>query len=129
MALEFFERIVKERIRKAQLSGEFDGLAGQGQPLAMDDDRGVPEDLRMAFKILKNADCRPPAIELRRDIVRLRDLIAGVDDSDGEWRATLVRNVNLKILRLNLIRSTSLAAEAAQLYAGENLGPESTSAE
>ena len=127
--MEFFEKIVEEKIQKAQKLGEFDGLAGQGKPLASDDDRGVPEDFRLVFKILKNADCLPPEIELRRDIVRLRDLISSVDDSDGDRRATLIRDVNIKILSLNLIRSTSLKAEAAKLYVGKKLGSRSTSAE
>ena len=47
-----FEKIVEERIRKAQREGHFDGLPGSGKPLPKDD-VNVPEDIRLAYKILK----------------------------------------------------------------------------
>ena len=51
-----FEKIIESRIKKAQADGAFDNLPGSGQPLNLDDDRHIPEDLRMAHKVLKNAD-------------------------------------------------------------------------
>jgi hypothetical protein len=125
MALDFFDKIVENRIREAHRSGEFEGLSGQGRPLVFDDELGVSDDPRLAFKILKNANCLPPEIELRRDIVCLRDLLRTIEDGDRSTR--LMRDVNMKILRLTLMRSTPLAPEAAQLYIGKMLGPESTS--
>jgi len=40
--------------------GDFDGLPGAGRPLVLDDDPLVPEDLRLAYRILKNAGFVPP---------------------------------------------------------------------
>jgi hypothetical protein len=74
----------------------------------------VPDDLRLTFKILKNADCLPPELDLRRDIIRLRDLLSTVHDS--ERRRALVGEVNMKILRLNLMRPVPLTSESARLY-------------
>ena len=51
-------------------AGEFDNLEGQGQPLKLEDDSHIPPELRMAYKILKNADCLPPELELRQEIVQ-----------------------------------------------------------
>jgi hypothetical protein len=55
-----FNRIVEERILSAQKKGQFSNLPGEGKPLDLPDDGHIPEDLRMAYKILKNADCLPP---------------------------------------------------------------------
>ena len=62
-----FQKIIEERIRKAQQKGEFENLKGTGEPLALEDDRFVPEDLRLAFKILKNASTE----ELKQVSLRL----------------------------------------------------------
>lgn len=48
---------VEKHIKDAQEKGDFDNLPGNGQPLSLDDDSAVPEDLRVAFRILKN-ECR-----------------------------------------------------------------------
>ena len=52
-----FEKIVEERIRRAQEKGEFKNLEGAGRPLNLAQDSHIPEDLRLSYKILKNADC------------------------------------------------------------------------
>ena len=59
--------IVEQRIQEAQARGEFDGLPGQGKPLELDDDRLVPQDVRVAYRILRNAGCVPPEVEALRD--------------------------------------------------------------
>ena len=55
MALSFFARIAEERIREAQKEGAFDNLPGKGKPLTLQDVSMVPEDLRMSYHILRNA--------------------------------------------------------------------------
>jgi hypothetical protein len=52
--------LVEQRIQEAQAGGEFDGLPGAGKPLDLDDeDPLVPEELRMARRILRNAGYTP----------------------------------------------------------------------
>ena len=63
-----FMKIVEERIRRAQKKGEFENLEGTGKPLNLADDQAVAEELRLAYKILKNADCLPPEIEVKKEI-------------------------------------------------------------
>lgn len=110
-----FEKIVEERIRRAFENGEFDNLEGTGEPLELEDDSNVPEDLRLAFKILKNAECLPPEVELRKDIERTEDLIAAMPETVEKYRA--LKKLNFLILKLNAMRRTSIGNEVPQLYA------------
>lgn len=53
-----FEKIVEERIKKAQQEGGFDNLEGTHKPLNFED-QNIPEEFRLAHKILKTPDfCR-----------------------------------------------------------------------
>lgn len=50
------EIIAERKIEEAIERGEFDDLPGAGQPLDLDDlDPSLPEELRLAYRILKNA--------------------------------------------------------------------------
>ncbi|TAK00010.1 DUF1992 domain-containing protein, partial [bacterium] len=64
MAWSFFHRIVEEKIVEAQRSGAFDNLPGKGKPLELEDLSWMPEDLRVAYHVLKNAHVLPPEVEL-----------------------------------------------------------------
>lgn|SRR5512141_687878 len=110
-----FEKIVEERIRRALAAGEFEDLAGKGEPLVLEDNSSVPEDLRLAFKILKNADCLPPEVELRKDIERTEDLIAAMPETVEKYRA--LKRLNFLIMKLNAMRRTSIGNEVPQRYA------------
>jgi len=112
-----FEKIIEERILQAQRRGEFENLPGSGKPLEIEDDRHIPEDLRLAYKILKNAGCIPPEIELKKEIHQTRDLLAAMDDTAQKYR-TLTR-LNYLILKLNCLRKTSVEREMPQLYAAK----------
>ena len=85
-----FDAIVEAKIAEAQRNGAFDGLPGAGKPLALDDDRLVPEELRMACRILKNAGFVPPEVEERKEASRLRQIVATVA-GEPEWRRALAR--------------------------------------
>jgi hypothetical protein len=110
-----YDKIIEERIKVAQKKGYFENLRGSGQPLVLEDDRHIPEDLRMAYKILKNADCIPPEIELKKEICRTEDLLAGVTDVHTKYR--LVKKLNFMIMKLNMLRPGSAEHEIPQHYA------------
>ena len=109
-----FEKIVEERIRKAQQKGEFNNLAGSGKPIALEDDRHVSEDLRLAHKILKNADCLPPEIELKKEIERTEELLDGMEDTAEKYRT--LKKLNFLIMKLNHISNRSIDFEVPQQY-------------
>lgn len=60
--------LVEEQIRKAQEKGAFDNLEGVGEPLVLEENPFVPEELRMVFKILKDNDFAPYWVELGKEI-------------------------------------------------------------
>jgi hypothetical protein len=112
-----FEKIIEERILQAQRRGDFDNLPGSGKPLEIEDDRHIPEDLRLAYKILKNAGCVPPEIELKKEIHQTRDLLTAMEDTAQKYR-TLTR-LNYLIFKLNCLRKTSVEREMPQYYAAK----------
>jgi len=103
----FFDRLVEERIREAQSDGMFDNLPGKGRPLNLDDDNGVPEDLRLTYKVLKNSNCLPIEMELRKEFFNLRKLLSAAIDEPT--RRELRRELNMIALNLNL-RTRHLAS-------------------
>jgi len=111
--MDWMRRIAGERIQEAQKEGLFDNLPGKGKPLTLDDDAGIPEDLRMTFKILKNSNCLPIELEIRKEIFNLRQLLnAAVDE---ETRRELRRELNLLTLELNVKRRGISALEVPQI--------------
>jgi hypothetical protein len=109
-----FERIVEERIKKAQYKGTFDDLPGTGKPLDFSDDTHIPEDLRLAYKILKNADCLPPEIELKKEIHCTEDLLINMKDTAERYR--IVKKLNFLIMKLNAIRNSDARFDMPQKY-------------
>ena len=112
--LNGFQKIIEERIKRAQRKGEFDNLPGTGEPLNFEDDYFVREDLRLAFKILKNADCVPPEIELKKEINQLEAMMSKMEGSAEKYK--LLKKLNFLIMKLNLNRNTSAEFEMPQQY-------------
>lgn len=74
------QKIAEERILEAEKAGILDDLPGAGKPLPDDLMENVPEDLRMAYRILRNAGCLPPELAERKEISRLVDLLENCND-------------------------------------------------
>jgi hypothetical protein len=55
--------IAERKIAEAISRGELDNLPGAGRPLELDDDALIPEDLRVAVRILKNAGLDATAVK------------------------------------------------------------------
>jgi hypothetical protein len=110
-----YAKIVEERILKAQQQGEFENLEGSGLPLEFEDVDHVPEDLRLAYKILKNADCLPPEVELRKEIERTEDLLEAMTDTMERYR--ILKKLNLLIMKLNLGRKGDARFDIPERYA------------
>ena len=111
---DIMDKIAEERIREAIERGDFDDLPGKGRPLDLEDDSHLPPDLRMAYKILKNADCLPPEIELRKEIRTTEALLAGIQDTQEKYKQ--MKKLNYLIMKLNMTRRTSMALEENQHY-------------
>ena len=97
----FLEVVAERKIREAMDRGEFANLPGAGKPLRLEDDSMIPEDLRVAYKILRNAGCIPPELEVRKEIVNLRDLLRTIGDEEGKRDA--IRELNYRLLKLGVM--------------------------
>ena len=76
-----FNRVAENRIREAMADGKFDNLPRAGQPLDLEEYFSAPEDLRMAYAILKNANCAPAEVELLNEIGRLKEALENAGDN------------------------------------------------
>ncbi len=109
-----FERIVEERIKAAQANGDFDHLDGSGKPLETANDAHINEELRTAYKILKNADYIPEEVELRNEIEKTEDLLANIEDSAERYKT--IKKLNFMIMKVNSSRNSSVMFEIPQKY-------------
>ncbi len=112
--MNIFSKIAEQRIREAIENGEFEDLENSGRPINFEDDTWVPEDLRSAYRILKNSGCIPPELELRKEVLSLRDLINTIDDDKERLRK--IRELNFKLMKLGEIRKTPLNIERFPEY-------------
>ena len=69
------DRGIEDIIRKARESGAFDNLPGKGKPLNWEDESMVPEDQRMANRILRDNGFTLDWIEAGRDLERDYDAV------------------------------------------------------
>ena len=113
LVLGGFEKIVEERIRSALKKGKFDDLPGSGKPLKFED-ANVPADLKLAYKILKNADCIPPELELRKEIRQTEDLLANAHDEADKYRT--LKKLNYLVMKLNSLRRGTVEFDVPQRY-------------
>ncbi len=111
---EAFNKIADKKILEAMDNGEFDDLPGKGKPVRLEDDRHIPADIRLAHKILKNADCLPPELELRKEIFTVEELLAGEKDTKEKYRQ--IKRLNYLVMKLNMSRRGSLSLEKNQIY-------------
>jgi len=112
--LSALQNIVERRIKEAQERGDFDNLPGHGQPIQLEDDSHIPEDLRLVYKILRNADCVPPELQLRKEIRQLEDMLDSIPDEKEKYRQ--IKKINYQILKLNVMRNRSPLLEEAEIY-------------
>ncbi|KHL92533.1 molecular chaperone DnaJ [Paenibacillus sp. IHB B 3415] len=117
--------LAEQRIQEAMRSGEFANLPGHGKPLELEDLSGVPEDLRMSYKVMKNAGLLPEEVSLRAECVTLEELLAAChrsgNSASGE-RKELESRLSLKRLRLQvLLQERGLDRSAAYMDYGDKI--------
>lgn len=116
--MEPFDRLAESRIEEALQRGDFDALPGAGRPLELDDLSRVPAELRAGYLVLKSAGFLPEEMELRKETLRLQDLLrACVGD---EPAGALRRELSAKLLRYRLLMERR-APTAASIEYGERI--------
>lgn len=107
--LSGFDALVEKHIGEAQARGVFDDLPGAGAPLNLDDDVLVPEELRAAYRILKNSGYVPPEVEALRDLREVEHMLERARD-EGE-RNALIGKFNLLLQRAGAMRGRHFAVD------------------
>ena len=95
--MNLLDQIAETRIQEAIERGELRELPGEGRPLRLDDDSAIPEELRAAYRILKNAGFLPPELQLRKEVREAEQLLQQLPESERS-RA----RARLELLQLRL---------------------------
>ncbi|MDK2955459.1 MAG: hypothetical protein PWQ57_955 [Desulfovibrionales bacterium] len=114
MSFDFISKIAEEKILDSMNRGEFQNLEGQGRPIVYEDDSMIPEDLRMAYKILKNSGHTPPEIEQEKEIRSAIDLLEHFEDEKEKYKQ--IQKVNYMITQLNLKYNRPIPFEKEEVY-------------
>jgi hypothetical protein len=95
--MDILGNIAEQKIQEAMRKGAFDNLSGQGKPLEIEDLSDINPESRMAFKILKNAGCVPPEVELKKEINELERKISesSSEDEKNSLRVELVNKTSM----------------------------------
>jgi DnaJ homolog subfamily C member 28 len=130
-----WQSLVEQRIIDGMEQGLFDNLEGEGQPLNLDADRFVPDELKMAFRMLRSTGLAPLWVdlnrEIREDLARLERFREHVHARwDGMHPIELanhrsvyearLKSINDKILNYNIIAPSS-QVHIGMLLIGEEL--------
>ena len=105
-----FDALVEKHIREAQAQGVFDDLPGTGKPLQLDDDAMVPEELRAAYRILKNSGYVPPEVEALRDLREIELMLERTQDETE--RNTLIGKFSALLTRAGAMRGRHFAVDS-----------------
>jgi len=92
---------VEKQIKEAIARGEFDNLPGAGKPLDLEAYFNTPEDLRMAFAMLKSNEFVPEEVEIFKEISELDEKINASDDKAE--RTNLLARREERRLKLTLL--------------------------
>ncbi|HEY1079313.1 MAG TPA: DnaJ family domain-containing protein, partial [Bdellovibrio sp.] len=93
---------IEQKIQEAMAKGEFDNLPGAGKPMDLEDDAHVPQELRMSFRVLKNAGFLPPELVLHQEVQELRDKLSANKDLPFEQYQALKKKLVQKECELNM---------------------------
>ena len=83
--------LAEQKIAEAVSRGELDHLPGQGRPLHLDHDPLMPEDLRVAYRILKNGGFVPAEVQTLNEIAQLERFVAADAGDDAAARAKALK--------------------------------------
>ena len=112
--MSIFALIAERRIQEAIQKGLLDNLSLKGKPIAQEDLSAVPEELRMGYKILKNAGYLPEELQLKKEILALGDLLKTCENP--EEKASTRRRITQRQLQLDMLMEKKERSLAWQEY-------------
>lgn len=93
--------MVESIIQEAMERGEFDNLPGKGKPIDLSAYFDTPEDLRLAYSVLKNAGMTSREVELLKEIAELKQVHAAM--LDEEKKKKLHKEIEKKQIEFSLM--------------------------
>lgn len=105
--------IAERKITEAIKEGRLNPQGWKGKPLPIENDL-VPNDMRMAYKILKNSGFLPPEIETRKEIEKLEDLICQTEDEHQRIRQ--MKKLDVLLAKLAAQRGRPLHMQEEEGY-------------
>ena len=85
--LSIIQSIAERKIQQAMAEGTLADLSHwKNKPLPPDDMANVPADLRMGYRLLKNAGYLPEELALHKEITRLEQLLETCTDEKEKVR-------------------------------------------
>ena len=97
MSIKAVEALLQEAIQR----GEFKDLPGKGKPVDLADYFNTPEDVRLAYSLLKNANILPEEAELLKEIAGLKEELELCQETTP--RKTLRKTIEERKLKLNVL--------------------------
>lgn len=101
--MDSLARIAERKILEAMKTRDFTSEKWKNKALPLEDDRHIPDDLKMAYKILKNSGYLPPEIEEKKEVQRLEELIAATEDEHERLRQ--MKKLNVLMMKIDAKRS------------------------
>ena len=100
---------IAQALRDSQRSGELESAPSYGRPLDLEDGYAqTPPELRMAFKMLKEAGFVPPEVEAMNELAALRRQAEGcTDPAEAERLRRRISDLQQHVaLRLEKLRAS-----------------------
>ncbi len=102
--MESIAFIAEQKILKAMEEGSLNSPEWKNRRIPLEDDRFVPSELKMAYKILKNSGYLPPEIEEKKEVQRLEELIAKTEDE--HTRLQQMRKLSVLLMKIDTSRGS-----------------------
>ena len=109
-----FEKIAEEKIKDWIEKEDFSKNKFYGKKVDNTDYFKVPETLRIAYHILKNANVLPKELQLKSEIIKLRDMLEEITDED-EFIKKLRKFQNL-IIEYNIVSLKKITIKNQEFY-------------
>ena len=101
--MDSLARIAEQKILEAMETRSLTTSKWKNKPLPLENDQNIPDDLKMAYKIMKNSGFLPPEIEERKEVQRLEELIAATEDEHE--RLQQMRKLNVLLMKIDAKRN------------------------
>ena len=108
--MDIVDQIVERKIAEAVERGDFDDLPGAGRPLEIEEDLLVPAELRVAYRLLKNAGYVPDEVKLFAEIRSAEQLL--MKAGNDEERVAASARVRLLLERMGAGRAMAMQVQS-----------------